>query len=197
MGSNQIPYQGNWLRAGFTLAELLIALAILGVIATFTIPKILTSSEDSRYRSVAKESIAMVSGAYNTYKLNRTPSSTTSFGNLTAYMNYIATDTATTIDSNGGGAGTIPCSNWYCLKLHNGAYIYDINSNFGGSSATNAMVFYLDPDGRVSSKRSVLVYLYYDGKVRTWASIEPNTDVGALGTFNPTPSADPTWFGWD
>lgn len=40
---------------GFTLAELLIALAILGVIATFTIPKILTTQQNSKYNAMAKE----------------------------------------------------------------------------------------------------------------------------------------------
>lgn len=184
-------------KVGFTLAELLIALAILGVIATFTIPKLLDSSDDSRCRAVAKEAIAMVSGAYRTYKMNNTPSASTSFGNLTAYMNYVATDTTTTFDDTGGGPGTQTCANWYCLKLHNGALLYDQNSNFGGTAATNAMVFYIDPDGKVSSKRTVMVYLYYNGRVRTWGTIEPNTDVGGLGTFNPSAAADPTWFGWD
>ena len=40
---------------GFTLAELLIALTILGVIAIFTIPKVLQSQQDTRYSAAAKE----------------------------------------------------------------------------------------------------------------------------------------------
>lgn len=45
-------------NSGFTLAELLIALAILGVIATFTIPKVLTSQNDSKRTAVMKEAVA-------------------------------------------------------------------------------------------------------------------------------------------
>lgn len=48
-------------QSAFTLAELLIALAILGVIATFTIPKILNSQANGQKTAVFKETIA----AYN------------------------------------------------------------------------------------------------------------------------------------
>ena len=46
---------------GFTLAELLIALTILGVIATFTIPKILHSQDNAQRAAVFKETIAAYS----------------------------------------------------------------------------------------------------------------------------------------
>lgn len=42
----------------FTLAELLIALAILGVIATFAIPKILQGQQDAQRKAVFRETIA-------------------------------------------------------------------------------------------------------------------------------------------
>ena len=45
---------------GFTLAELLIALLIIAEIATFTIPKVLTSQYDARRKAVFKEVIGMV-----------------------------------------------------------------------------------------------------------------------------------------
>jgi prepilin-type N-terminal cleavage/methylation domain-containing protein len=43
---------------GFTLAELLIALGILGVIATFAIPKILVAQQDTKRKAVLKETMA-------------------------------------------------------------------------------------------------------------------------------------------
>jgi prepilin-type N-terminal cleavage/methylation domain-containing protein len=53
--------------SGFTLAELLIALAILGVIATFTIPKLLQSQQNQQKQAVLKETISIVSNLAYTY----------------------------------------------------------------------------------------------------------------------------------
>lgn len=52
---------------GFTLAELLIALAILGVIATFTIPKILQAQQNQKKQAILKETISIVSNLGYTY----------------------------------------------------------------------------------------------------------------------------------
>lgn len=45
---------------GFTLAELLIALGILGVIAAFAIPKVLSSQQDSKRKAIFRETIASI-----------------------------------------------------------------------------------------------------------------------------------------
>jgi len=45
-------------KKGFTLTELLIALVILGVIATFTIPKVLQNQQNSKKWALFKEDIA-------------------------------------------------------------------------------------------------------------------------------------------
>lgn len=50
---------------GFTLAELLISLAILGVIATFTIPKILLANQQAQRLSVFKETLSSISAILN------------------------------------------------------------------------------------------------------------------------------------
>lgn len=47
-------------KSGFTLAELLIALGILGVIATFTIPKLLASQQNTQRKAIFKEMIASI-----------------------------------------------------------------------------------------------------------------------------------------
>jgi prepilin-type N-terminal cleavage/methylation domain-containing protein len=48
-------------REGFTLAELLVALAVLGVISTFTIPKVLNAQQDNKKYSILKETLATLS----------------------------------------------------------------------------------------------------------------------------------------
>jgi prepilin-type N-terminal cleavage/methylation domain-containing protein len=45
-------------KTAFTLAELLIALAILGVIATFSIPKVLQSQQNNQKQAIFKEIIS-------------------------------------------------------------------------------------------------------------------------------------------
>ena len=57
---------------GFTLAELLIALLVLGVIATFTIPKILQNQQDQRKKSIYRETIAALSSILYAGVLDKT-----------------------------------------------------------------------------------------------------------------------------
>lgn len=187
----------------FTLSELLIALAILGVIATFTIPKVLQSQQDSRYKSIAKETAAMISDAYVVYKSHNTVSPATKSSDLTPYMNYVKVDTVTVIDYYQAST-TDDCSTGViCLKLHNGSILTDEwGPSFTGTATTNAIHFLLDPDGKETDGttngpgKSVRFYLYYNGRIATYASIYPNTKASD-GTRNPNPALDPPWFSWD
>jgi prepilin-type N-terminal cleavage/methylation domain-containing protein len=188
---------------GFTLAELLITLGILGIIATFTIPKILDSSTDTKYNAIAKEAASMITGAYQTYKLNNGANSSMKTTDLTPYMNYIATDTTTLIDQENDAANTsISCglASSHCLKLHNGAFLRIFNNlAFGGSASTNAIYFLLDPNGKFDGHppgRSVMIWLYYDGKLRTYATLEANTMTSTGGPYGPIPT-DPAWLSWN
>lgn len=138
---------------GFTLAELLIALAILGEIAAFTIPKIVSSQTRSANNSKAKEVAAMVSDAYQQYRLTNTVTSTFSIANLTPYMNYVRTDTSTVVDVPPYGS-SIQCGTVYadCLRLHNGAmFRYYSGWTFNGTGNNYAVWFDIDPDGVLSS----------------------------------------------
>lgn len=93
-----------WMRMrGFTLAELLIALGILGVLATFTIPKVLMANQTSAYNAKAKETIAMVSGAFQAYQLQNTVDENTGIEDLTPYFNYVALVPGAELDSTPGG----------------------------------------------------------------------------------------------
>lgn len=129
-------------KRGFTLAELLISLAILGVIATFTIPKVLYSSTNGKATAIAKEAASMISGALSAYLLSNSIVDGTTEGTLTPYMNYVSVSTTGTDMTTSACAANAPC-----LKLHNGGTLqYGVGSEFRGTSTTGAVLFNLDPD---------------------------------------------------
>ena len=55
-------------KKGFTLSELLVSLAVLGLIAAFAIPKVLTSVGNSSFVANAKEAISTISNAFDSKK---------------------------------------------------------------------------------------------------------------------------------
>jgi prepilin-type N-terminal cleavage/methylation domain-containing protein len=177
---------------GFTLAELLIALAILGIIATFTIPKILENQQASSYRAIAKEVASMITSGYSEYK--RTNQVTAGFvpSDLMPYFNYVRVDTASSIDDT-PGYGLQSCSNANkCIILHTGAAIlFWDGSPMGGTTSTDKVYFDVDPDPTDNTtstsgpKKSVAFVLYYNGRITSVAG-----DSG-------DPNDDPNWFGWD
>jgi prepilin-type N-terminal cleavage/methylation domain-containing protein len=186
---------------GFTLSELLIALAILGVIAAFTIPKVLQSQQDKRFNAIAKETAGMITGAYDAYRLNNAVTATTRPADLTPFMNYVRVDTASIIDYYPGGSSS-NCSADQCLKLHNGAVLWYLSGvSFGGTANINALYFQVDPDGRYCGGTScegkaVRFFLYYNGRLSNYGAISSGT-VSSDATRNPDPTRDPSWFSWE
>lgn len=182
-------------KKGFTLAELLIALAILGVIATFTIPKVLQSGTSGQNKAIAKEAASMVAGAFSARQLETPIADTTGSAQLTPFMNYVRIDTATTF---AGAAGTPlqACSATLpCLLLHNGGVLqYDTAQSFGSAGATGAIYFNLDPDGSGSQGRVTLVQ-YRNGRLTTGQHANPVSTNGATITVQAT---DPDYLAtWD
>jgi prepilin-type N-terminal cleavage/methylation domain-containing protein len=199
-------------HSGFTLAELLIALAILGELATFTIPKILSAQQHGQNITAAKETIAMVAGAYQAARLAGVVSTTTKASDLSPYMNYVSLDSTTVIDgsptvasytcTNGGGNP--------CIRLHNGSILMFRDAGgmgFGGTATTNGIVFMFDPNGKQDIAttadgpgKSIRFVLYYDGGITTVGNVRPNscwTGGGAPVCGNyPDATLDPSWFSW-
>jgi len=180
----------NRKSSGFTLAELLIALAILGVIATFTIPKILSATGSGQNTSIGKEAASMVSGAFSTYGMDNTvTAASTTAGLFTGYMNYVRT---TTID--GGGGNALACSSGTaCLVLHNGAFIkYIAAQSLAAVNGTNYWTFNVDPDGANTAAPGGTFVLYGNGRLTSGQFA-----TGTAGTGGPTLyTTDPSWLTW-
>lgn len=131
--------------AGFTLAELLIALLILAEIATFTIPKILYAAQQQQKTAIFKETLSTISAViYQGYIMG----SITSGSNGTYLMNNInavklCTSNAMTqgCHPQGGSESTEPG-----MVLHNGVTIAGWNNNGGSSNG-----FVVDWNGSAGS----------------------------------------------
>jgi prepilin-type N-terminal cleavage/methylation domain-containing protein len=192
---------------GFTLAELLIALAILGAIATFAIPKVLNAQQNETWNSNAKEAVATISEAYQLYRAKVGDTSGMKASALFSYLNYVRTDNSSSVDklsSDSGYPAPFVCGNgnYLCYRLHNGGVIHAWNDAFCNSSLT-ALPYDFDPDGKAGTGPMVRFFLYPTGKIRTQGTLETNT-VWNSGTFDGTcsitrsaiPGDDPSWFRW-
>jgi len=186
----------------FTLAELLIALVILGVIATFTIPKVLQAQADQQARAVVLEGAGMISNAFTAYQQQNSIVSTTKPSDLTPYMNYVRVVTTGSVD----GIPTLvtsSCASVLCLQLHNGSILWTNDYTFNGTSTMSAIYFQVDPDGKVTGLPgdeglSVGLWLYTNGRMTSRGYILAGTIDGNVACpCSPSPSWDPSWFHWN
>lgn len=190
-------------KSGFTLAELLIALAILGVIATFTIPKVLNTSQSGEWNATAKEAASMISGAYQAYQLDNTVTASFSGADLLPYINYVSRQTTGSIDNTYGNNNVSCTVSNACYVLHNGGKLRIRNVlRLDGTTALNAINFTFDPDGVYSGSttgpgKSVDFWLYYNGRITDTGGITDGTLNNSGGSpYSPAPSSVPPWFSW-
>jgi prepilin-type N-terminal cleavage/methylation domain-containing protein len=194
--------------SGFTLAELLIALAVLGVIATFTIPKVLQSQQDSKFQAVFREDLSVLSQAFENYKIKNRVTASTGNLDLTPFINYVRVNTSgLQLDSDYYSTGPATCdgSSYICLLMHNGSVIMASNGDtFGGTATTNALFFEIDPDGKITESGSPYhgngkltdMMLYNTGRLKSYGTCDPGTTSSWWTPACPQPGADPTYVGW-
>lgn len=200
---------------GFSLSELLVALLILGQIATFTIPKVLQSQQSSQYKATTKELASMVAEAYSIYRLKNTPSQYTEIEDLTPYMNYIKKETSGSIDHVYGNSGSVSCNATApCLQFANGAKLWyygrwggPTSGNYFGGTANDRYIYvYIDPDGQLNSPgttngpgKSVHISLYFNGRLSDLQSCKATdgTNFDGVDEYWCGSMVNPPWFSWN
>jgi prepilin-type N-terminal cleavage/methylation domain-containing protein len=174
-------------KTAFTLAELLISLAILGVIATFTIPKILASQANGSANARALEVASMISAALQAKLLTGTPFASIQPTDLIPYMNFASQDTSGTLIDGHPLVGSRTCdSSTPCLKLHNGGTLW-----FGFPPL---LEFDFDPDGVYSGSINDS-----PGKSVQFSVVNSQGRITTRGQYPgwESPTLDPSWFHWN
>jgi prepilin-type N-terminal cleavage/methylation domain-containing protein len=158
------------LQKGFTLAEVLVALSILTVIATFNINKTLTISRQQQYSAMAKEAATTISEAYLRYKQDNVVSTSFNANLLAPYLNYVRTDSSSPYqDNESSGPSTVYCNGGsrQCYVLNNGAFLVFFPDNTFGAATNSRHVFVdFDPDG-AGPYYSISFLLFYNGRIAT------------------------------
>jgi prepilin-type N-terminal cleavage/methylation domain-containing protein len=199
---NQSFSLANKPHNGFTLAELLIVLTILGEISAFTIPKIIYAQQNQANMAKAKEAIGMLSSAYQQVQLSGSVSASTTADTLTPYFNYVVADSSGSLIDDSPGYGSRTCnSGGPCLRLHNGAILqYEAGTSFSGTGTGNALFYFIDPDGVYSgstngNNKSVRITVFYNGRI---SSLGQGSGSICNSSYCLTASSgwDPSWFGW-
>jgi len=194
------PHRTSSCQRGFSLVELLITLAIMGVLMAVTVPTILQaqgSTQSSKYSSISKDTAFMIMNAYEQYRqANAAVATNTTPAVLSSYMNFVSVDTSTAqlVDGHPSTGVNACAASRPCLKLHNGGVLQLGLNSFNGNTTLNVIEFRFDPDGVYTGNQdSIQFELYYDGTLKTRGNAKTNS-THSSATFSGNSSYDPSWF---
>jgi prepilin-type N-terminal cleavage/methylation domain-containing protein len=195
----------------FTLAELIIALIIVGIIATLTVAGVNKSPSNKKALAATQAAAMEVQSAYTRYLLDYELMPEATFATFLPYLASRTQPYTGTLNSDANG-GSLTCGSgdFACAKLSNGAVIaYKTNLQFAQASASSTVdrciPVIIDPDGKfVDSYKSFAVYLVmeYGGRLETTYEMP----VATCNSYNITTAADvpingdsiplPDWWSW-
>jgi prepilin-type N-terminal cleavage/methylation domain-containing protein len=193
---------------GFTLAELLIALAILGVIATFAIPKVLLSQANQKRNAVLKEVIGMLSDIEYQGWITKQVTTSTQFQSW--YFSKINAVKLCNSNSLSEGCWTSAqgdpapsARNEPGVILANGAYVVGMDSDPGdddgaGHVSNTILIDWNGPDGpNLTGQDQLSVYVCYGTQDCPYLQPSGNIKAGTLGparVFVDDPAANQTLY---
>ena len=139
----------TWRRASPQLGVVkwtpLVALALLGLIAAFAIPKILGGGDDKKY-VIFKETLSTIQAAFAQGILNKEIRTTSDYNLMKSYMNHVQACPA--LCSSGCSSGAQNRSNEPGFRLHNGASFCGLNQMFTADDVNeNVSLDWNGPDG--------------------------------------------------
>jgi prepilin-type N-terminal cleavage/methylation domain-containing protein len=166
-------------KKGITLAEVMVTIAIMGIMAAMTVPKFLTTNgtvQTSNYSKGANEFAVAIAAAYQIYVMKNGPVTAfgTVAGDLMQYVNYVTTLPGTSQIDQITGSGAQACNSSVgdqCYVMHNGAVVYTSTYWVLCDTTRNSYVYYVyDPDGVYGNSttgisKSVVFDLHADGHV--------------------------------
>jgi prepilin-type N-terminal cleavage/methylation domain-containing protein len=181
-------------KPGFTLAELLVVLGVLGVIATFTLPKVMVSSTNASSKAKAKEALEIMTHAINTYKqeIGEPVIGVTTLDAVVPYLKVVKRITSGQMDDHVGVNATWDCADpaVRCFLMHNGGVLFYASFwySFGGY-----LLFFVDPDGQKKAN-----FLQDDPSKSVCFIIDPTGRLFSRGVDSLDPGYyDPSWFSWN
>jgi hypothetical protein len=191
----------------FSLAGLFVALLVLVFVTKVIIS---TGVGLSRYLQGGKYNKAVISVAehvivaFEAHKAEQKLTADTTMGDLTPYLPYVRVETAGDIDNYYTLVRSACTAKAPCLRMKDGSVLQYYPYRFGGTATTNAIIFQVDPDGKVTDDttnglgKAAQLILYNSGRIFPRGSHPKNTCTGdGLGCYDEDPNADPPWLDLD
>lgn len=186
-------------NTGFTLTELLVGLGILGLIAAFAVPKILTASAATTANAKVHKAAQAVVNGYEKWTQENGKTPNTSVQNVMSMVQHNGqiTDGRVVDWAPNSSLDQISCVAYVgnvaqalCYLMPDSSIILFVNHfggssgtdlNFSNSGTTNALYFAVDPDGKdgpqdkSATTVSTLFLLSYNGRLRERGRLKNST----------------------